>query len=254
MSERQRLKQIFTSIYSKVRSIQNNNYFDKAVEREASKTYIGASDNFFFQQLCDVIFQSGVRGAVWLKYEPEIRKEFVNYNVRKVARYTKKDIERMLHNAKMFKNRRKIEACVFNAKQIVKISKEYNGFSHFLECHEIGDLIEKLKGNFKFLGYTNAYAWLRYVGVGCLKPDVNVVRVLFRLGLINNDKRTPETYKQIQEIGKAMSETNGVKMAVIDYTLYMFGAGEKQFVKYAVCGKVPKCNECPVKEYCITKE
>lgn len=74
-----------------------------AVEREANKTYIGASDNYFFQQLCDVIFQSGVRGQVWAKYESEIRKEFADYNVRKVARYTKKDIVRMLNNAKMLK-------------------------------------------------------------------------------------------------------------------------------------------------------
>jgi len=71
-SESQNLKQIFTSIYSKVRSIQNNSLFDKPIEKEVNKTYIGMTDNYFFRQLCDLIFQSGVRGAVWQKYELEM--------------------------------------------------------------------------------------------------------------------------------------------------------------------------------------
>ena len=197
-----------------------------------------------------MIFQSGVRGAVWQKYEPEIRKEFRDYNVRKVARYTQKDVERMLANPRMLKNRRKIEACIHNAKEMVAISKEYNGFWHFLDSDSIENLVEKLKSNLKFMGYTNAYAFLRYVGMEVIKPDLNVVRVLFRLGLIDSEKRSIETYKQIQEVGKRMAEASGVRMAIIDYTLYLFGSGEKPFVRYAVCGLKPRCEECPVEQYC----
>jgi 3-methyladenine DNA glycosylase Tag len=97
----------------------------------------------------------------------------------------------------MIKNRLKIKACVFNAKKLVAISKEYSGFWHFLESQNMEDIVEKLKGNFKFMGYTNAHAFLRYVGLEVIKPDLNVVRVMFRLGLINSDKRNMETYKQI---------------------------------------------------------
>ena len=103
MSEKQKLRQIFTSIYDKVRKLQNNNYFDKAVKREASKTYVGMSDDFFFRQMVDLIFQSGLRGQVWQKYESEIRKEFGDYKVELVAKYTQKDVERMLNNPKMLK-------------------------------------------------------------------------------------------------------------------------------------------------------
>lgn len=92
MSESQKLKLIFTNIYSKVRSLQVEDNFDVAVEREVRKTYIGMSDNYFFQQMCDLIFQSGVRGQVWARYESEIRKEFADYCVKKVSRYTEKDI------------------------------------------------------------------------------------------------------------------------------------------------------------------
>lgn len=247
-SERHKLKQIFGLIYDKVRSLQIDNNFDRTLEKELSKIYIGKSDNFFFHQLCDLIFQSGVRGAVWQRYEPEIRKEFKDYKVKKVANFTQKDVERMLKNPKMFRHRKKIESVVHNAKEMVDISKEYNGFWHFLDSHDTEDLVEKLKGNFQWMGYTNAYAFLRYVGMDFIKPDLNVRRVLFRLGLVDSQAPTLQTYKQIQEVAKKMAKASKVKMAVVDYTLYMFGAGEKPFVKYAVCGKVPKCNECNVTE------
>jgi len=230
-----------------VRKLQNNNYFDKAVEREASKTYAGMSDDFFFTQMVDLIFQGGIRGQVWQRYEPEIRKEFKDYKVRKAANFTQKDVERMLANPKMLKNRKKIEAAIYKAKEMVAISKEYDGFWKFLDSHNsknIQELVEKLKSNFKWMGYTNAYAFLKYVGMEVTKPNLNVMRVLFRLGLIDDNKKNLATYKQIQEIAKKMAKAARVSMAVVDFTLYMYGAGEKPFVKYAVCGKVPKCNIC----------
>ena len=244
------LKQIFFLIYDKVRSIQVNDNFDKALKRAANNIYIGKSDDFCFNQLCDLTFQSGLRGAVWLRFEPEIRKEFKSYNVKKVAEYTQKDVERMLTNPRMLKNRRKIEACVHNAKEIVSISMKYECFWRWLANHTTEELVEKLRSRFKWMGYTNAYAFLLYVGMDVMKTDLNVRRVLYRLGLLDSEAPTPETYKQIQIVGRTMAEAVGVKVAVIDYTLYMFGAGEKPFVKYAVCSKVPKCNECPLTKFC----
>ncbi len=149
----------------------------------------------------------------------------------------------------MLRNRCKVEAIVFNARQIVKLSKESNGFWRFLEG-KTEEIVEKLKSSFKFMGYTNAYAFLRYVGVPVLKPDVNVVNVLYRLGLITSDKKTPKTFKQVQEIGSKMAEASNVKMAIVDYVLYMFGAGEKTFVHYAICGTVAKCEVCEIRDYC----
>ena len=60
--------------------------------------------------MCDLVFQSGVRGVIWERYEPEIRKEFKGYDVEKVAKFNDKDVERMMKNPKMFKHRKKIEA------------------------------------------------------------------------------------------------------------------------------------------------
>ena len=244
------LKEIFKLIYDKVRSLQIDNNFDKALKKELGKTYFGMSDDYFFKQMCDLTFQSGLRGQIWLRFEPEIRKEFSDYKAKKVANYTQKDVERMLANPKMLKHRKKIEACIHNAKEIVDISKEYNGFWKFLYKHDIENLVEKLKARMKWMGDAIAYGFLRYIGMEMIKPDSNVRRLLFRLGLTKSEAPTPQTYKQIQEIGRSMAKANKVRMMVVDFTLYMFGAGEKPFVKYAVCSKVPKCEECPLTRLC----
>lgn len=65
----------------------------------------------------------------------------------------------MLANPKMLKHHKKIEAVICNAKEMVAISKEYDGFWKFLDNHNgknIQELVEKLKSSFKWMGYTNA--------------------------------------------------------------------------------------------------
>ena len=244
------LKEIFKLIYDKVRSLQIHNDFDEALKKELSKSYFGKSDDFFFRQMCDLIFQSRLRGQVWQKYEPDIRKEFSNYKPDKVARYKPKDVERMLANPKMLRHKGKIKACIHNANEVVDISEEYDSFWKFLYKHDIENLVEKLKARMMWMGDAIAYGFLRYVGMEVIKPDSNVRRLLFRLGLIESEAPTPQTYKQIQVIGRSMAKANKVRMMVVDFTLYMYGSGEKPFVKYAICGKVPRCNECTITKFC----
>ena len=242
------LKKIWHLIYGTVRRIQTNNEFDKALEKERSLTYQGKSDNFFFQRMCDLVFQSGIRGVIWQRYEGEIRKQFCDYDVRKVAKFNDKDVERMLSNPKMFKNRKKIEACVYNAKVMVKLSEKHSGFTNFISEHKVPELIQELTKRFKFMGAINAYAFLRYVGLDVIKPDINIRRVFYRLGLIKTAESTPEALKEIQEVGEAMAKAVGVRVTVVDYTIYMYGSGE--FLRYAICGVVPKCDECQLKKFC----
>lgn len=235
---------------AKLTEIQIEDNFVRALEEEKQLTYVGKPDNYFFQRIVDLLFQSGVRGVIWERYEPEIRKEFANYDVEKVAQFGEKDVERMLSNPKMFKNRLKIQACIYNAKKIVEISGEYGGFWHFLNSHTTDELVEKLSSNFKHFSYTNSYAFLRYVGMDVIKPDVNVRRLMFRLGMVDSPNINKKTLKQIQEIGEKIAKANGIRVVEVDYVFYMYGAGEMGFVKHAVCGVKPKCEICKLKRYC----
>lgn len=245
------LKKIYRLIMTKLTEIQIEDKFVKALEKERKLIYIDKPDNFFFQRMVDLIFQSGVRGVIWGRYEPEIRKEFADYDVKKVASYTEKNVDKMIANPKMFKNRVKIQACIRNAKQMVELSKEYGGFWKFLNSHTTQELVGKLSSTFKHFSHTNSYAFLRYVGMGVMKPDINVRRVLFRLGLIDSLNINQKTLKQIREVGERMAKAVGMKVTTIDYVLYMFGAGEMGYVKYSVCGVMSKCSECPLTNFCL---
>lgn len=253
MPQESDLREIYKLMHRKLRSIQVENKFDQMLENEKNLTYVAKPDNYFFQRMCDVIFQSGVRGVIWERYEHEIRKEFRNYDVKKVAEFGEEDIERMLRNPKMLKNRRKIEACVHNAKKMVELIKEYGHFWLFLKSHKVSELIEKSMALFKGMNYTNACAFLRYVGVEIMKSDINVRRGLFRLGLtdsIDINGKNIATREKIQKIGKKTAKEVGEKVKAVDYVLFQYGAGEREYVKYAVCGAVPKCKECPLIKYC----
>lgn len=253
------LRQIYKLMFEKLKQIQIQDRFVFTLKSDAETSYIGKSDSFFFQRLCDLVFQSGVRGVIWKTYEPEIRKEFKDYDVKKVAKFNDKDVERMLSNPKMFKNRRKIEACVHNAKEIVKLSNQHGSFASHIHKHVVKrgrfvfpkpELIGDLKEKFKHLGHINTLAFLRYIGLDVVKPDINLRRVLWRLGLVDSMKISQKMLKQIQEVGKAMAKATNQRVAVIDYTIYMYGSGEGKFVRHAVCGIKPRCEECGLKEFC----
>ena len=53
-----------------------------------------------------------------LKKQENFRKAFDNFNIAKIARYKENKVEKLLENAGIIRNRRKIEAVIHNAKQI----------------------------------------------------------------------------------------------------------------------------------------
>lgn len=259
MRKKEKLCEIYLLLYQKLTELQVNNAFVKTLEKNRSFTYISMPDNYFFRKLVAVVFESGLRATVWIKFELEVKREFSDYNALKVSKYTEKDVERMLANPKMFRNKRKIVACIGNAKKIVEISREYDGFWKWLDENTIKEgklifpkpeLIQKIRDNFKMVGDTNALAFLRYVGYDLVKPDVNVKRILYRLGLIPHTKNSEENRKRIQEVGVKMANTVGEKVTTIDYLLYLYGSGGVRYIKYPICTKVPRCGECPLAKFC----
>jgi DNA-3-methyladenine glycosylase I len=147
-----------------------------------------------------LVLESAQAGLSWrtILYKREnYRKAFRNFDVKKVAKFTKRDIVRLLKDVGIVRNRLKIEAAVNNAKKFLEIQKEFGTFSKY-SWKFVGDkplkhLIRKvgdypvvtkeavafssdlkLRG-FKFLGPTTVYAYMQAVGmandhmVGCFR-------------------------------------------------------------------------------------
>jgi len=73
-------------------------------------------DRRLFEKLCLEGFQSGLSWLTILRKRENFRKAFANFEIDKVARFTERDVERLLGDAGIIRHRGKIEAAIHNAR------------------------------------------------------------------------------------------------------------------------------------------
>jgi len=137
-----------------------------------------------------LVLESAQAGLSWytiLKKREGYREAFANFDVNKVAQYSEKDVEALIQNPAIVRNRLKIEATVNNAKRFIEIQQEFGSFCKyiwgFLDFKPIVNTIEVLedyvatseisdklakdmkKRGFKFLGSTTLYSHLQATGL-----------------------------------------------------------------------------------------
>jgi DNA-3-methyladenine glycosylase I len=92
-------------------------------------------DNELFCRLILEINQAGLSWTTILKKQDGFRKAYHNFNIKKVAAYKDKDIQRLLNDAGIIRNRLKVHAAVENAKTILGLQKEFGSFKNWLAHH-----------------------------------------------------------------------------------------------------------------------
>jgi DNA-3-methyladenine glycosylase I len=107
--------------------------------------YLGYHDNewgrpvhdeeHLYERLVLEAFQSGLSWLTILRKRENFRRAFDNFDVDKVAAYGKKDVERLLADAGIVRNRKKIDAAITNARAI-------------RELHEAGETLDGLLWSF----------------------------------------------------------------------------------------------------------
>lgn len=89
-------------------------------------------DNELFCRLVLEINQAGLSWTTILKKQETFRNAYHNFDIKKVAAYTNKDIQRLLNDAGIIRNRLKINAAIENAKTIITLQKEFGSFKNWL--------------------------------------------------------------------------------------------------------------------------
>ena len=137
-----------------------------------------------------LILESAQAGLSWytiLKRREGYRDAFADFNAKKVALFTENDVERLMLNPKIIRNRAKINAAISNAKIFLSIQQEFGSFSHYMWSFvnnqtivnkitkpedypvttEVSDAISKdlKKRGFKFFGSTICYAHMQACGL-----------------------------------------------------------------------------------------
>ena len=144
-------------------------------------------DRTHFEFLVLESAQSGLSWITILKKRENYRAEYDNFNPNIVALYDENKILKMLENPGIVRYRKKIESSISNAKEFLKIQKEFGSFNEYIWSFtekkiiknnwttlsevpaktELSDTIAKdlKKRGFKFLGSTTVYSYLQAVGI-----------------------------------------------------------------------------------------
>jgi DNA-3-methyladenine glycosylase I len=76
--------------------------------------------------------QAGLSWSTILNKREGYRKNFADFDVQKVARFTPKRVEKILQDPAVVRNRLKVESAVTNAKAFIKIQREFGSFSDYI--------------------------------------------------------------------------------------------------------------------------
>ena len=90
------------------------------------------SDNELFARLILEINQAGLSWTTILKKKDNYYKAYDDFKISIVAEYKEQDVNRLLSDAGIIRNRLKIFAAIYNAQQIITIQKNDGSFKKWL--------------------------------------------------------------------------------------------------------------------------
>jgi len=142
-----------------------------------------SDDHRLFEKLSLEGFQSGLSWRTILAKRENFRAAFRDFNFDRIARFTERDIDRMLKNEGIVRHRGKIEAVINNARQARELVKQEGSLAAFIWRYEpdakqlaepqtastsaesiaLSKDLKKL--GWKFVGPTTVYAFMQAMGL-----------------------------------------------------------------------------------------
>ena len=108
--------------------------------------------------------EPGLNWEVVEKKWPGIVEAFDGFDVMRVADYGPEDLERLMSDPRVIRNRAKLQAIVHNAGEMLALEKE-GGFRAYLRSKPAYEaLVADMRKRFKFLGESGIYHFLYVVG------------------------------------------------------------------------------------------
>ena len=144
-------------------------------------------DRVIFEFLTLESAQAGLSWYTVLKKRENYRRLFADFDPERVAKFTKKKIERLLTDPGIIRNRLKVNAAVSNAKCFLRVQEDFGSFSEYIWQFVSGrPIVNKLRRledypthssesdalsldlkqrGFKFVGTTICYAHMQATGL-----------------------------------------------------------------------------------------
>jgi DNA-3-methyladenine glycosylase I len=144
-------------------------------------------DRHLFELLTLEGAQAGLSWSTILRKREGYRKAFAGFDPTKVARFGPKDVERLLGDPGIVRNRLKVESTLENARRVLEVQDELGSFDAYLWGFVDGEPIvggwrslselpaetplskalskDLKKRGFRFVGPTSVYAFMQSVGM-----------------------------------------------------------------------------------------
>jgi DNA-3-methyladenine glycosylase I len=124
-------------------------------------------DDGYLEQLSKAVFQAGFNWKIVERKWPAIRAAFESFAVERVAALSPEAIDTLLQDPAIIRNRRKVEAVVWNARKILGLRAEHGSVHAYLRSLDgrgYRKVSKELQATFEHLGRTGAYVFLWSVG------------------------------------------------------------------------------------------
>lgn len=144
-------------------------------------------DRHLFEMLVLEGAQAGLSWSTILNKREGYRRAFAGFDIDKVARFTPKQVDKLVEDASIVRHRGKIEAAILNARAVQQIQAEHGSLAAFVwsfvddtplqsdldtylnapASTEVSDALSKAlkKYGCKFVGTTICYAFMQAVGM-----------------------------------------------------------------------------------------
>ncbi len=116
-----------------------------------------STDAELFEMLALELNQAGLSWRLIWNRRQGFRRAFRDFDVDQVAEYTEADVERLLADPGIIRNRRKIQAVIHNARAIQQLQREHGSFAAWLEAQQdrgldVAGWTKLFRHTFKFTG------------------------------------------------------------------------------------------------------
>jgi len=144
-------------------------------------------DAHLFEMLTLEGAQAGLSWTTILRKREGYRRAFAEFDAAKVARFTARDIDRLMGDRSIVRNRAKIESTIANARAVLEVRREHGSFAAFIwsmaggaprvhRWRALSDVPaqtaasaamskELKRRGFRFVGPTTCYAFMQAVGM-----------------------------------------------------------------------------------------
>jgi DNA-3-methyladenine glycosylase I len=111
------------------------------------------------------VFQSGISWRVVEAKWPGTREAFRGFDAEAVADLSPAEMDALVADTRVIRNRRKLEAVVQNARRMLDLQERHGSFQAYLRSHGgFDETVADLRKQFRFVGEMGAFHFLYVVG------------------------------------------------------------------------------------------